>query len=234
MSIEQENSSETTNLKRLAEKFETNEINRDLVLYLAYFDLKVDDLKDKKILDVGAGSAYFAKDAKNYGVNVTALDPMYLLERGRQKFFQEKVWQRIKRFLTGKEKDLPAAVAAIGEELPFKDGSFDLITSVYSAYHHTENKVSLKKNILEAVRVLKPGGQLLVYPVSSPGSKDILTNENDDVQQEFSDYFWTTVKQLEEKNVVESEIGYPRSPSNKRLDLPDEMKYVGFVRVTKK
>ena len=45
--------------------------------------------------------------------------------------------------------------------LPFKDGSFDLVVSNV-AIHNVRSNASREKAIAEAVRVLRPGGRLLI------------------------------------------------------------------------
>jgi ubiquinone/menaquinone biosynthesis C-methylase UbiE len=50
------------------------------------------------------------------------------------------------------------------ERLPFPDGSFDLVTSRYSAHHYPHPSVALR----EFARVLRPGGVFLLVDVVSP------------------------------------------------------------------
>lgn len=56
------------------------DLDRDLIAYLTFFDKKIEDFRGKEILDIGSGAAEFAKDAKIHGINVTAVDPVYMLE----------------------------------------------------------------------------------------------------------------------------------------------------------
>jgi ubiquinone/menaquinone biosynthesis C-methylase UbiE len=86
------------------------------------FQSYVEDLRlspedfNKKILDVGAGSAQFAKWAKEHGVssNITSLEirPGALIEKHK-------------------------AVVGSAENLPFADSSFDMVVSCYSMPHAT-------------------------------------------------------------------------------------------------
>jgi ubiquinone/menaquinone biosynthesis C-methylase UbiE len=50
------------------------------------------------------------------------------------------------------------------EQLPFADGSFDLVTSRYSAHHYPRPAVALA----EIARVLRPGGVFLLADVVAP------------------------------------------------------------------
>lgn len=214
-------------------QLEKKEINRDLILYLAFFNLKLDDLRAKKILDIGSGTANFAKDAKYNGIDVTALDPVYILNAGRKKFFQEKFWRRIKRFITREKKILPAAVAAVGEELPFKEDVFDLITSVYASYHYAEDKESLEENIKESLRVLKPGGQLLIYPILYPEMKNLLVSGNKKHQEELNHGFWDILERLKKENKIKVEAGHSRFPSKRMINPPDDMEHQGYLAIQK-
>ncbi|MDO8601266.1 MAG: class I SAM-dependent methyltransferase [bacterium] len=100
---------------------------------------------DKKILDVGAGSAKFAKWAKEHGVSkeIYSLDP-------------------VKENLAEKEK----SVVAISEALPFKDESFDLIISNAAIPNmHIGNDLETVRgkvfnSLNEMVRVVKSGGEI--------------------------------------------------------------------------
>jgi ubiquinone/menaquinone biosynthesis C-methylase UbiE len=106
---------------------------------------------NKKILDVGAGSAQFAKWAKEHGVSdeIYSLDPM---EEG----------------LIGKEK----SVVASAETIPFKSESFDLVVSdsaipnIYLGEGSAEIvKEKVKSSLQEMVRVVKSGGEIRLAPV---------------------------------------------------------------------
>lgn len=50
------------------------------------------------------------------------------------------------------------------EELPFADGSFDLVVSRYSAHHWRD----VPRSLAEAVRVLRPGGRCIIMDVFAP------------------------------------------------------------------
>lgn len=104
-----------------------------------------EDFKGKKVLDVGCGNGYvsslFAKEgAYAYGIDIT---PTGI-----------KLCQ--KRFQTmGLSGDFQVANA---EDLPFKDNTFDCVTSM-GVLHHVPNT---EKAVQEIYRVLKPGGRLIV------------------------------------------------------------------------
>jgi|GEM_PF-156555 len=55
---------------------------------------------------------------------------------------------------------------ALGEDLPFADASFDLVTSALF-FHHVDRELKLR-SLQEIARVLKPGGILLVADMDRP------------------------------------------------------------------
>lgn len=52
-------------------------LGRTFEEYTRYFDLKADDLGEKKILDVASGVSSFCAEANAQGFHATALDPIY-------------------------------------------------------------------------------------------------------------------------------------------------------------
>ena len=112
--------------------------------YVEDLKLKPEDF-EKKILDVGAGAAQFAKWAKEHGIS----RQIYSLEPQRD-YLQESY----------------KGVAGKAEELPFKDGSFDLAVSsaaIPNIYidENDQDKVKEKitKSLSEILRVIRPGGE---------------------------------------------------------------------------
>lgn len=101
---------------------------------------------DKKILDVGAGAAQFAKWAKERGM----AKEIYSLEPKRER-------------ITEQEK----SVAARAEAMPFADKSFDLVISnsavpnVYIGQGDAETvKEKTVNSLREMLRVVKLGGEI--------------------------------------------------------------------------
>lgn len=112
--------------------------------YMEDLRLVPDDF-NKKILDVGAGSAKFAKWAKEHGVS----GEIYSLDPKKENF-------------TEKEKSIVGA----SEALPFQDESFDLVVSnaAIPNMHIGEDLKIVKEKVInslnEMVRVLMPGGEI--------------------------------------------------------------------------
>lgn len=98
-----------------------------------------------RVLEIGPGlgtdHAQFARaGARTYAIDLTATH----LELTRQRFAQERLVTRLTR--------------GDAERLPFADASFDVVYS-FGVLHHTPDT---GKAVLEAWRVLRPGGAAIV------------------------------------------------------------------------
>jgi 2-polyprenyl-3-methyl-5-hydroxy-6-metoxy-1,4-benzoquinol methylase len=104
-----------------------------------------DQVKGKRVLDVGCGAGFLVRqyarnDAIMFGIDFTDIS----VRRSSQSL---KVY------------GLPGHIMqANAEELPFKDNSFDFVTS-WGVLHHLP---STEKGISEVLRVLKPGGLAII------------------------------------------------------------------------
>lgn len=119
--------------------------------YLESLNLSLDDLRDKKILDVGSGAGRFSAEAKAEGVeNIISLDP----ELGLQELKER-----------AKELGATKLVGAKAEAMPFKDESFDLILNNFSLPMWSESPEALDQAFREELRALRPGGEIRIAPV---------------------------------------------------------------------
>jgi ubiquinone/menaquinone biosynthesis C-methylase UbiE len=106
--------------------------------------------RSPKILDIACGTGRTLRqlraalpDASLYGVD---LSPAYL--------------RKANQLLSQNRGDLPQLLQANAEELPYQDGYFDAVTSVF-LFH--ELPATARQNVIdECYRVLSPGGTLVV------------------------------------------------------------------------
>lgn len=122
---------------------------RTAATYLNDLGLNWEQLKGKKVLDLGAGLAGFAKAAKKRGVDVVSLDlhPEWWVKEGKQ------------------PKGTPFVIGN-GKQLPFKDETFDMVVGRASVHSMVEIQEDLVAVIGEAKRVLKSGGEFRFGPGS--------------------------------------------------------------------
>lgn len=96
------------------------------------------------VLDVGCGPGAAVRAAAGsvaWAVGVDRSEPMIAIARRRSEGFSNAEF-----------------VAAGAEDLPFPDATFDRVWTVH-AFHHWEDR---DRGIAECLRVLKPGGRLLI------------------------------------------------------------------------
>jgi demethylmenaquinone methyltransferase/2-methoxy-6-polyprenyl-1,4-benzoquinol methylase len=112
--------------------------------------------KPKLILDVATGTADLAIALeKAHPEKITGIDiSAGMLSVGRNKIAKKK----LSSLITLEQAD--------SEDLPFADDTFDAITVAFGV----RNFENLKKGLSEMLRVLKPGGRLLVLEFSQPQS----------------------------------------------------------------
>lgn len=105
-------------------------------------------VKGKKILDVACGTGGLLKAAKERDLIPFGLD---ISKQGI--------------FLATEFSGCPRLIVANGENLPYKDNSFDYITNIGSLEHFPDPKAGLR----EMIRVLKTEGKMCVVLPNSYG-----------------------------------------------------------------
>ena len=99
------------------------------------------ELNPGTVLDLGSGTGASYSDLKNF--DVTALDP------------DEKMLSL---------NNFKKKVVGIGEELPFKENSFDNVLCCFV----WRNMADTEKALNEVYRVLKPGGKFILLDMTRP------------------------------------------------------------------
>jgi SAM-dependent methyltransferase len=96
-------------------------------------------------LDLGCGTGVLAARLVEAGYEMTGIDASAgMLE-----------------VLSAEHPQLEAVVGS-GTDLPFPDDSFDLVITV-AALHHVADAVDVRRTLHEMVRVLAPGGRIVVW-----------------------------------------------------------------------
>jgi len=105
--------------------------------------------KGDRVLDIATGTGVVAREALSITPSVVGLDPS------------------IGMLVAGREKARLTNVQGKSELLPFRDGSFDLITIGFALRHFAD----LDGVFRECARVLRPNGKLLILEITAPRSR---------------------------------------------------------------
>jgi len=129
-------------MENFYEKTGIDENEETFQKYVEELELTPEDF-NKKILDLGAENAGFAKWAKEHDIT----SEIYSLD------------------VRNKMKETESSVIGTADELPFEDESFDLVISTCAVPNVIEPE-QIEKTLLEAIRVIKPGGEVRLAKVS--------------------------------------------------------------------
>lgn len=127
------------------------------------------DLKDKKILDVGAGTGRLCVRMARLGAEVTALDISSVMMES----LKSKVKSHTQGASVSSEKSRLEIFVGDAEDLLFEDESFDIVIATFLIVHLKD----LHRFFDEAYRVLKPGGLFLVTNINQRKAPAVKTKE---------------------------------------------------------
>src|SRR5581483_2420603 len=123
--------------------------------HLAVVEMPLQSLRGQRVLEIGPGAGGHSALFARHGAHVTAIDLTPARARSTAAKFR----------LLGDLAQGCAAFCGDAENLPFPDGSFDIVYS-NGVLHHTADT---EKAVAEVYRVLRPGGRavLMLYCKSS-------------------------------------------------------------------
>jgi ubiquinone/menaquinone biosynthesis C-methylase UbiE len=129
----------------------------NLLVYQHNFDLSLEDIEGKNILDLGSGKKEtFSKEAAVYGAKVSSLNPRlnkWWVRMQAKNFGLDPYWQN-------------KSVAGRAQELPYKTDSFDIILARWSVPALLRDDQEKLSAFVEMIRVLKDGGKIFIYPIN--------------------------------------------------------------------
>lgn len=129
----------------------------------------LEELRGKTILDVGCGLTPFTKDSMFQACHSAGID-FYGVDPKLAEGLQFGAFDRLKIAASGGEgmdSNAPGEDHRLGiysDDLPFDDGSVDLILSSWALFVWITDPQILESVFAEAARVLKPGGEVRIYP----------------------------------------------------------------------
>ncbi len=135
------------------------------------------DIKNDRILDIGSGEQeIFSRQAqKLYNAKVISVNPKLVDKEIRYKVQNNVVEKVVWGGWTG------ISIAARAQVLPIKDKIFDKVFAMQSITKYVPKREK-EMAIREAMRVLKPGGSLYLYPVDV--RQDVYVNLFNDLKKE--------------------------------------------------
>lgn len=171
---------------------------RDLEDYEGYLGFNREALKGKTVLDLGSGETeIFSRELKQNGIeaNVISFNPDYSIKRFRKTMEKIPDWQK-------------KSVAAIGQELPFRDKIFDRVFGLYSVTVFSDphpqfgNPEAAKRWMSEIARVLKPGGEARLAPIAADNAEEVWEGKYKELLSELKEKgFYIKIEMIKNKEL---------------------------------
>jgi len=186
--------------------------------YSAFFDLKLEDLKSKKILDCPSGASSFVGIANKNGSNVIGVDLIYEFDKNSieaqgyktiEKIYEDTSWMDVYKmdFYKSKENHRSCREKALKDfvndynktnyvfaklpNLPFDHEYFDLALSSHLLFVY-DNMLDYefhKNSILEMLRVSK---EVRIFPLVDFKNSRVLEEKN------FSPFVYKIIEELKD------------------------------------
>ncbi len=145
--------------------------DRNLKDYENELGFQAKELTGMKVLDLGSGyHETFSKEAAMKNIEVFSLNPNLKRQEFRDSAKRNSPNDSVPQKIFNVIKPLhwqKKSVAGLGQELPFRNNSFDRVFANFSVPYYarkTENEYT--KIFTEAIRVLKPSGEAVFFPLS--------------------------------------------------------------------
>ena len=147
-----------------APNFESKSVNFTKEEYLNYTISCVAPCKENTLLEIAAGTCACGRSFAPLVQTVVCLDATVpMLQIGQQEADKEDLSNMV--FVKG-----------YAEELPFLDNSFDIVFSRLAFHHFTDVTAAFS----EMVRVLKPGGKLVMIDMEA--ADELLRKTEDEIE----------------------------------------------------
>lgn len=180
--------------------------------YLNSIGLKIDDIKNKRIIDIGAGERKFAASCLKNGINIDvySVDPN-LSKEPFDHLFLEKNFPNL-------EKDARAkTVMGKRESLPFKNESFDLAINLFALPgkkflkegNWEEMKRVIDVTFDEIIRVLKHGGEVRIYPL------EFYPDDQEEKYKPWKEAIENKLRELQSSGLCDIKLEVYKAPNRK-------------------
>ena len=118
------------------------------------------DLKGKRVLDIGCGTGRIIQMLREHGAEIVALD------------ISEEMVKAVSQKFPGME-----CVVGDSDNLPFEDGSFDMVLGLFWIVHLKD----LRKSFEEVYRVLKNGGRFILSNINQKKAPKLKTKTGGEI-----------------------------------------------------